>query len=196
MKRPPAVPAATLPVVKKHVLLVVARSPKSTLRANVLRKHGVEVVCADHIGDARMLWHPNTYDLVLIDLRHENGAAVELCRDMKAECPGQRVAFYVGKPDYLADSPCLDQAHPDVAPKRYEESLRHLMSTACEALPRRGGFLEATWRMSLARAVKPAAVPDSPPPVVHQLITLPETPPAYSFGDAVKQAEAATERGQ
>jgi CheY-like chemotaxis protein len=194
MKRPPAVRAASLPAVTKHVLLVVTHSPKNNLRANVLRKHGLDVVCANHIGDARMLWHPNTYDLVLFDLRHENGAAVELCRDMKAESPKQLVAFFVGKPEYLAASPLAQDLASDDAPRRYEETLRQLMATACEALPRRGGFLEATWRMSLARAVKPAATPDPPREVVHQLSSLPAVEAvSFSFGDAVRQAEATEE---
>ena len=192
MKRPPPVRAASLSAVKKHVLMVVTRSPKNNLRVNVLRKHGLEVVCANHIGDARMLWHPDTYDLVLIGLRHENGAAAELCRDIKAERPGQLVAFLVGKPNYLAAAPLnggLDG--DDEAPKRYEETLRQLMATACEALPQRGGFLEATWKMSLARAVKPSSVPRPPAPEVQHVTELPEVPVTFSFGDAVRQAEAA-----
>jgi hypothetical protein len=71
------------------------------------------------------------------------------------------------------------------------------MATACEALPQRGGFLEATWKMSLARAVKPSSVPRPPTPEVQpstpevQHITdLPDAPVAFSFGDAVRQAEA------
>jgi CheY-like chemotaxis protein len=189
MKRPPPVRAGSLLAGKKHILLVVTHSPKNSLRANVLRKHGMDVVCAHHVGDARMLFHPDTYDLVLFDLRHDNGAAVELCEEMKAECPGQRVAFLVGKPEYLADSPDHTDGGLDAPPKRYEETLRQLMATACESLPRRGGFLEATWRMSLARAVKPEAMPQAPPPVVHPLTTLEEAPVSFSFGDAVRQAE-------
>lgn len=194
MKRPPAVRAASLPTVTKHVLLIVTHSPKNNLRANVMRKHGLDVVCANHIADARMLWHPNTYDLVLFDLRHENGAAVELCRDMKAESPKQLVAFLVGKPKYLSASPAAHELACDDAPKHYEETLRQLMATACEALPRRGGFLEATWRMSLARAVKPAPFVDAPREVVHQLTSLPSVDVVpFSFGDAVRQAEASEE---
>ena len=193
MKRPPAVRTASLPTAKKHVLLVVTRSPKNSLRANVLRKHGMDVVCANHIGDARMLWHPNSYDLVLFDLRHENSAAVELCRDIKAESPGQLVAFLVGKPEYLSAAPATVELGAEQAPKRYEETLRQLMATACEALPRRGGFLEATWRMSLARAVKPAPLEESAQPVVTQLKSFAEVPAGFSFGDAVRRAEAAEE---
>ncbi len=192
MKRPPAVRAASLSATKQRILLIVSHTPKNNLRANVLRKHGVDVVCAHHIADARMLWHPETYDLVLIDLCQENGASEELCRDMKAESPEQRIAFLVGKPEYLADAPAAPRV--DEPPKRYEETLRQLMATACEALPRRGGFLEATWRMSLARSVKPAPIDGAPRPVVHQLTSLPEAPPApFSFGDAVRQAEAGEE---
>ena len=193
MKRPPAVRAASLSAVKKLVLMVVTRSPKNNLRANVLRKHGLDVVCANHIGDARMMWHPDTYDLVLFDLRHENGAAEELCRDMRADSPEQRIAFLVGKPEYLASSPSANELAADEAPKRYEEILRQLMATACEALPQRGGFLEATWRMSLARAVKPASMPETPREVILPVTTLPEVPISFSFGDAVRQAEAAVE---
>jgi hypothetical protein len=189
MKRPPPVQAGSLPADKKHILLVVTHSPKNSLRANVLRKHGMDVVCAHHVGDARLLFHPDTYDLVLFDLHHDNGAAVELSQEMKDECPGQRVAFLVGKPEYLAALPDHTDRGPDAPPKRYEETLRQLMATACEALPRRGGFLEATWRMSLARAVKPEAMPQAPRPVVHPLTTLEEAPVSFSFGDAVRQAE-------
>ena len=191
MKRPPPVRAASLSAVKKHILMVVTRSPKNNLRANVLRKHGLEVVCANHIGDARLLWHPDTYDLVLFDLRRENGAAAELCRDIKAERPGQLVAFLVGKPDYLATAPSTAELAGDEVPKRYEETLRQLMATACEALPQRGGFLEATWRMSLARSVKPSSVPRAAPLPVQQVTELPEVAVTFSFGDAVRQAEAA-----
>jgi hypothetical protein len=153
MKRPPAVRAASLSAVKKHVLMIVTRSPKNNLRVNVLRKHGLEVVCANHIGEARMLWHPDTYDLVLFDLRHENGAAVELCHDIKTERPGQLVAFFVGKPD--------------------------------------GGFLEATWKMSLALAVKPAAQrPTEPTLPAVEVTALPDVAVSFSFGDAVRQAAA------
>jgi hypothetical protein len=194
MKRPPPVRAGSLLADKKHILLVVTHSPKNSLRANVLRKHGMDVICAHHLGDARLLFHPNTYDLVLFDLRHDNGAAVELSEEMKAECPGQRIAFLVGKPEYLADAPDHTNSELDAPPKRYEETLRQLMATACEALPRRGGFLEATWRMSLARAVKPGAMPQASRPVVHALTTLEEpsqeAPASFSFGDAVRQAES------
>lgn len=191
MKRPPPVRAGTMSSEKKHVLLVVTHSPKNSLRANVLRKHGMEVVCAHHVGDARLLFHPGTYDLVLFDLRHDSTGALELSQEMKAECPGQRVAFLVGKPEYLADSPNHTDGVLDAPPKRYEETLRQLMATACEALPQRGGFLEASWRMSMARAVKPEAMPPAPQPVVHPL-SIPEERAAavsMSFGDAIRQAE-------
>lgn len=193
MKRPPPVRAGSLSAEKKHILLVVTHTPKNSLRANVLRKHGMDVVCAHHLDDARLLWHPQTYDLVLFDLHHENGAAVDLANEMKAASPGQRVAFLVGKPEYLADSPGKNGAGADALPKRYEETLRQLMATACEALPRRGGFLEATWRMSLARAVKPEAIPETPRPVMHPLVSLEEAPVSFSFADAVRRAENSEE---
>jgi CheY-like chemotaxis protein len=196
MKRPPPVRAGTLSTIKKHILLVVSHSPTNSLRANVLRKHGIDVVCAHHMGDARLLWHPGSYDLVLFDVHCDNSAALELADEIKAECPGQRIAFLVGRPEYLAASPREnggnDRAGQDAPPKRHEETLRQLMATACEALPRRGGFLEATWRMSLARAVKPEAVSSSPRPIAHPIIEVAEEEisASLSFGSAIRQAES------
>ena len=64
---------------KKKVLLIVSNMSKRNLRASVLRKHGLEVVCASRVSDARMLWHPLTYDLVLFDARNDQANATELC---------------------------------------------------------------------------------------------------------------------
>jgi DNA-binding NtrC family response regulator len=177
---------------KKKVLLVVANMSKRNLRASVLRKLGMDVVCAAQVSDARMLWHPSTYDLVLFDTRSDNASAIELCSDMKAESPAQRVAWLVGKPEFLSAAPCADDSGAAEISSRCEENVRQLMTNACEALPRRGGFLEARWRMALTRSVKPemqSSRPQTLPalPVVHE----PSSGTSQvSFGDAVRQAEA------
>src|SRR5205814_2864755 len=93
--------------------------------------------------------------------------------------------------DYFAAAPLEAEISSDETPKRYEETLRQLMATACEALPQRGGFLEATWKMSLARAVKPSAPrPTAPTLPAVEVTALPDVAVSFSFGDAVRQAEA------
>lgn len=178
---------------KKKVLLIVPNMSKRNLRASVLRKHGLEVVCASRVSDARMLWHPLTYDLVLLDARNDHANATELCVEMRSQAPKQRIAFLVGKPEYLASSPApYEEGFVEEMPTRCEENVRQLMTNACEALPRRGGFLEARWRMALARSVKPEQESNRPARVVDPLprvITVEESN-SSSFGDAVRLAEA------
>lgn len=185
MKRPPSV-AASVNSDRKNVLLVVTHGARRNLRANIFRKHGIEVVCASQVSDARMLWHPGSYDLVIFDSHHDSAAALELCDEMKATCPGQRIAFLVGKPEYLASAPGSNGAADEPA-RRYEETLRQMMATACDALPRRGGFLEATWRMSLARSVTPQQAP-RPEAVVHALHE-DVVAPSISFGEAIRREQ-------
>lgn len=184
---------APVPALKKKVLLVVPNMSKRNLRASVLRKLGLEVVCASRVSDARMLWHPSTYDLVLLDTRNDHANAAELCVEMRSQSPKQRIAFLVGKPEFLAATPApFDDTFVEEVPTRCEENVRQLMTNACEALPRRGGFLEARWRMALARSVKPEQESNRPARVVDPLprmISMEGSAPV-NFGDAVRQAEA------
>lgn len=191
MKRPPSVAASTNSD-RKNVLLVVTHGARRNLRANIFRKHGIEVVCASHTGEARLLWHPGSYDLVIFDAHHDSAAAVELGDEMKASCPGQRVAYLVGKPEYLASSPGTNGAN-EAPTKRYEETLRQMMANACEALPRRGGFLEATWRMSLARSVTPSQQASRPQPLLEVLHEDTMAPPSITFGEAIRREQQAQE---
>lgn len=183
---------ALLPA-KKKVLLVVSNMSKRNLRASVLRKHGLDVVCASRVSDARMLWHPLTYDLVLFDARNDQANATELCVEMRSRAPKQRIAFLVGKPEYLASSPApFEEGFVEEMPTRCEENVRQLMTNACEALPRRGGFLEARWRMALARSVKPEQESHRPARLVDPLprVIAVDDNASASFGDAVRLAEA------
>lgn len=177
---------------KKRVLLVITNIANRNLRASVLRKRGMDVVCAGAVSDARMLWHPSTYDLVIFEVRRDNSGAVELCSEMKTNDPSQRVAFLVGRPGLLAEVPGeMADGDVDQKPSDCERNVRQLMTNACEALPRRGGFLEARWRMALARSVRPEQA-KQPPKLIMKVIPVAPAPEnvSNSFADAVRQAEA------
>ena len=181
--------SAALPKPKRILLMVTNRSRRN-LRATVYRNAGIEVVCANHMGDARELWHPMTYDLVLFDVGSELDGSVALSADMKAECPGQKVAWLVGGPEFLSGLPRCGEAVSNAC----ADNMRQLMANACEALPRRGGFLEARWRMALRRMAHPTPAAE---PARHSAslgAAEPLRPPAAdSFGDAVLKAEAERE---
>ena len=94
---------------KKRVLLIDTSHMKRDLRAEVLRKLGMDVDCAADIAEARVWWRPALYDLVLINIEKGRGQRDKLCDDLRSATPPQRVAFLVGQPQYLADSPNADQ---------------------------------------------------------------------------------------
>lgn len=178
----------------KKVLLVIANVSSRNLRATVFRNLGVEVVCAAHLSDARDLWHPSVYDLVLLDMHLDSADANSFCREMKSEFPAQNVSWLVGAPEFLSREPLPDRK-VDSTP--FHDSLRQMLANACEALPRRGGFLEARWRMVLKRSTRP----DSPADRSPRFLGLPAVParrnivakPSNSFGKAVLNAEAEQE---
>ena len=146
MTSPSAAFSFPVKVEKKRILLVATYATKRDLRARVLRKLGVEVDCAADIIEARSLWRADTYDLVLVDVRNDSGNVEEFCVEIKSAKPPQRIAYLVGKPGYLAASPCLDIVVPlpaEISGAPWARTVAALFTTACEALPRRWGFQEA-----------------------------------------------------
>src|SRR5579864_1747382 len=92
-------------VKKKRVLLVDTSQTKRELRAEVMRKVGMDVDCAADIAEARSWWRAALYDLVLINMEKGHGYRDQFCDDIRSATPPQRLAFLVGQPKYLADSP-------------------------------------------------------------------------------------------
>src|SRR5215831_3993543 len=92
-------------VKKKRVLLIDTSHAKRDLRAEVLRKLGIDVDCAADIAEARSWWRPALYDLVLMNMGKGRGQRDKFCDDLRSATPPQRLAFLVGEPEYLADSP-------------------------------------------------------------------------------------------
>src|SRR6266581_2741149 len=93
------------PVKKRRVLLVDTSPSKRELRAETMRKLGMDVDCAADISEARSWWRADLYNLVLINMENEQGHRDKFCDDMRSATPLQQLAFLVGKPEYLADSP-------------------------------------------------------------------------------------------
>jgi len=96
-------------VKKKRVLLIDTSHAKRDLRAEVLRKLGIDVDSAADIVEARVWWRPALYDLVLINMEKGRGQRDKFCDDVRSATPPQRLAFLVGRPKYLTDSPSEDQ---------------------------------------------------------------------------------------
>ena len=92
----------------KNVLIVDSNETMQKLRACVLRSRGVHVHTAKSITEAEVLWVPDFFDLVLLDVRQTSKEAVEFWRTIRREQPRQRISFLVGPPTYLS-AICADE---------------------------------------------------------------------------------------
>jgi CheY-like chemotaxis protein len=155
-------------VKKKRVLLVDTSCAKRELRAEVMRKLGIDVDCAADIEEARSWWRAALYDLVLINMEKGVGRRDSFCEEIRGAIPPQRLAFLVGQPEYLADSPNADEEIPaqNVA-DQVVAGMNDALSVDRRDLTHRWGILEASKRISAVRRASIArtqAMRALPPP--------------------------------
>jgi hypothetical protein len=156
-------------VKKKRVLLVDTSQAKRELRAEVMRKFGISVDCAADVDEARSWWKADFYDLVLINMEKSREYRDKFCDDMRSAKPPQRLAFLVGQPEYLADSPNGDAEPPhQTADDLIAGNMRFALAADRGDPTQRWGILEASRRISavrsksLARTQAMRALPDLP----------------------------------
>ena len=143
---------------KKRVLLVDTSAHTRELRAEIMRKLGIDVDCAADINEAVSWWRADLYNLVLIDAHHDVGQQDDFCAVMRNATPRQHLAFLVGKPEYLsgaakANGESSIQANDDQV--QVAEVVAAALS-AVDDLPQRWGILEASRRISAARSASVA----------------------------------------
>lgn len=158
------------PIKKKRVLLVDSSAAKRDLRAEIMRKLGMDVDCAADIGEARCWWRADLYNLVLLNTENELGRRDKFCEDIRGATPPQQLAFLVGKPEYLANIPNADEVsstQKEGDPAFWGEVKAALSADISGGLPQRWGILEACRRISAVRSVSDArskAMRDRPVP--------------------------------
>jgi|SRR5208283_1971097 len=147
-----------VPLKKKRVLLVDSLSARSDLRADAMRKLGMDVDCAADIGEARSWWKADLYDLVLIDVENGQGHRDRFCADIRNAAPPQQLAFLVGKPQYLADAPAADAefAVQEAGDQAVLIDASAALAAETGDLPQRWGILEASRKISAVRSVSVA----------------------------------------
>lgn len=113
----------------KNVLIIDSNEAMQNQRARVLRSRGVDVHLAKSVAEAELLWVPDFFDLVLLDVRQRSKEAVAFWRTIRCQHPRQRISFLVGPPTYLSPT-CADEVMaPTKVPKDWEQRLR-LLSVA------------------------------------------------------------------
>jgi hypothetical protein len=143
------------PAKKNRVLLVDTSPTRRDLRAEAMRRLGVDVDCAVDISEARAWWRADLYDLVLINVENEPGHRDKFCEDIRNATPPQQLAFLVGKPDYLAGLPNAGAAPPAPNGDQAEsgDMSAELSVDLPGGLPQRWGIMEASRRISAVRSL-------------------------------------------
>jgi hypothetical protein len=147
----------SIPAKKKRVLLLDTSQTKRDLRADVMRKLGIEVDCAADVLEARCWWRADLYNLVLIGVAGEIDGRDQFCTDLRSATPPQRIAFFVGGPEYLAAAP-----HSDAAPAEADADALHkqlvaaLLAQTAGGASQRWGILEACRKISSVRSISEA----------------------------------------
>jgi hypothetical protein len=161
--------AEGIPAKKKRVLLLDTSQTKRDLRADVMRKLGIEVDCAADVLEARCWWRADLYNLVLINVAGETDSRDKFCTDLRSATPPQRIAFLVGGPAYLASAPHSDEAasEPDAGALHKEMVAALLAQNSASSSLQRWGILQACQKISSVRAVSEArtrAIRETPRP--------------------------------
>jgi hypothetical protein len=190
------------PAKKKRVLLLDTSQTKRDLRADVMRQLGIEVDCAADVLEARCWWRADLYNLVLINVAGEIESRDKFCTDMRSAIPPQRIAFFVGGPEYLAAVPHSDEAaaEPEADALR-REMVAALLAQASGSSSQRWGILEACRKISSVRSVSEArtrAIRETPRPsrwaeAIEQHTPREATPPQPLFETATPVPEAERE---
>lgn len=137
----------------KKVLLFDVNHRRREIRAANLRTRGVDVVCAKSLTEVRDFWHTRTFRLVLLETS-ECPEVVVFSREVRSDDPRQRLAFFVGKPDYLSLIPGPDG---DSIAVIAESSSDVTLEDAFKSLPHKNGFVEASLRMQMLRSSRRGA---------------------------------------
>jgi CheY-like chemotaxis protein len=114
----------------KKVLLIDSCQATREVREAVLRSHGVDVHAAQSFAEARLLWQPNVYDLVMLDVRrYSPGEVLEFCERINAS-PRERIVFLVGPPTYLSLTWPSEVAVDDTARGQWGETVKRFLAAA------------------------------------------------------------------
>lgn len=156
-----------IPAKKKRVLLLDTSQTKRDLRADVMRQLGIEVDCAADVLEARCWWRADLYNLVLISAAGEIDSRDKFCADIRSANPPQRIAFFVGGPEYLAAAPHSDEAPVGAGPFDKQMIAALLAQGSHNPSQQRWGILEACRKISSVRSVSEArsrAIRETPRP--------------------------------
>jgi CheY-like chemotaxis protein len=152
----PLSPSIPTVLKRKRVLLVDTSPTKRDMRADAMRKLGMDVDCAADIDEARSWWRADLYHLVLINIGNGLGHRDKFCEDIRRATPPQQISFLVGKPEYLANSPGTERAAPVPQDGVLQDERQAGVPADFGGASQRWGILEASRKISAVRSAATA----------------------------------------
>ncbi len=97
---------------------------------SVLQEKGYEVQGPCDPNEARSRCLRESYDLILLDLLPNPGAAFRLCAHIRNTIPRARVVFVMGPPSRIPTIPCApnDVIQPNDGPRRLLERVQQVLA--------------------------------------------------------------------
>lgn len=157
------------------ILLVDGNVERRALRKKILDLRGIEVIAAGDLTEASSIWHPDRYDLVLMDIRSNHYGCMAWRNEIKKENPKQIVAFLVGPPRFVDLEPVPHSYMAEEHGTQWGDSMRQAVREACGSLPQRNGFVEVGYRIAVARQLSGL------PPRHIAAVELPDDAPEPSY---------------
>ncbi len=183
--RPNPAPLPPGPPTSRMVLLVDSVNDRQGARAARLRSLGATVHCASNGTDARALWRPAVYALVLIEFRDADDDIDPFYWYAVGLSAAQRFGFYSATAPYIATR-VAEAARDRTASHRPKDRIRELSQNP--AGRRAGGDLfEAVHRIAALRRFRRPAERELDVPRREEPAGLPKP----SFLSAVERAERA-----
>jgi hypothetical protein len=101
----------------------------------ILVSHGFDAACVRSIDEARRVWHPDTYALVMVNVQPDADSALEFCDELKQHDPQQLVALLSTHHIYVPPSPCPDDIiDPGEGPRRFVSQVKQLLEPESTAV--------------------------------------------------------------
>lgn len=181
--QPNPAPPSPGPPTSRMVLLVDSVNDRQGVRAARLRSLGATVHCASNGTDARALWRPAVYALVLIEFRGADDDIDPFYWYAVSLSAAQRFGFYSSTAPYIATR-VGEAARDRGASQRPKGRMRDLLQNPSRR--RAGGDLfEAVHRIAALRRFRRPAERDRDVPRREETTGFPKP----SFASAVERAE-------
>jgi DNA-binding NtrC family response regulator len=115
-------------VPEKEILLVTR---EDLLHDRILESAGYVVTKAKNISEARLMWQPARFALVLIAILTHTKDVEEFCEELKNLYPPQPVALLTGWYTFVPQNSCPDEAIPRSGnPETFVARVTELLASA------------------------------------------------------------------